>query len=228
VVLAALLVTAWLTPVPGHVTRPFDLGADPFQAGHHRGADFAAPPGTPVRAVCDGRVAVAARVGTNGRVVTIRCGPWRVTALPLATVAVRPDERVRAGDRIGTAGSHSPDHAGLHLGVRRATDRFGYVDPLRFLTEPATRTPPVGPGRPARPADPGSLTQPEPAARPAPEGARAPRVRGAPVADSSPIAPWPVWAGLGLALAGAFGAVAVKRPRSRRAPLPRASPEQVR
>ena len=151
--LAAILLAAWIAPVPGHVTRPFDLGADPFEAGRHRGADFAAPPGAPVRAACGGRVVVAGQVGASGRVVTIRCGAWRVTALPLASVAVRPGETVREGDRIGTA-ARSPDHAGVHLGVRRDGDRFGYVDPLRFLGAPDTRTPPVGPAAPRRPSHP--------------------------------------------------------------------------
>jgi hypothetical protein len=251
-VLAALLVTAWIAPVPGHVTRGFDLGANPFAPGRHRGADFAARPGTPVRAACAGRVVVAGRVGTSGRVVTVRCGPYRVTAMPLAAVATHRGDRVRAGARIGTA-ARSPDHAGIHLGVRRAGERFAYVDPLRLLGGPSTKAPPVGPaGRPGAKAPPvGPAGRPGAKAPPVGPagraGAEAPPVgpatrpvgRGAPVApraepagtvvpSSNPVAPWPAWAGLGLALAGAVGAAAIRLPRIRRGPLPRASPDRVR
>lgn len=133
----------WRAPVGGWVTRGFDLGSDPFEGGRHRGADFAARPGATVRAACGGEVLVAARVGMNGRVVTIRCGPWRVTHLPLASVSVRPGAVVDRGTRIGTA-SKSPQHNGLHLGVRRESDPFGYTDPLRLLTRDRLPAPPFG------------------------------------------------------------------------------------
>src|SRR5215207_9802987 len=61
-------------PVEGPVAREFAYGPDLFRPGLHRGADFAASPGATVRAACTGRVAWAA-----GGVVTLRCGPWRVT-----------------------------------------------------------------------------------------------------------------------------------------------------
>src|SRR4051812_43186604 len=123
---------AWSAPVPGAVTRAFSVGRDPFAAAQHRGIDLAAPPGSPVRAVCGGRVVVAGRVGSNGGVATVACGPWRVTVLPLRRLLVGIGARVRAGRPLGTAAAVA-GHAGLHLGVRRAGIRSGYVDPLRFL-----------------------------------------------------------------------------------------------
>src|SRR5688500_1524012 len=101
-----LLVTAqpatagWRAPVAGAVTRPFDFGADPFEAGRHRGADLVAAPGSAVRAPCSGPVLVAGRVGTSGVVVTLRCGRWRVSHMPLAAVTVRAGGRVVRGDRL--------------------------------------------------------------------------------------------------------------------------------
>ena len=115
------------------MARPFAYGADPFRAGWHRGADFAAAPGARVGAACSGRVVWAGR-----DVVTVRCGSYRVTHLPLASVAVAGGARVRAGARIGTVG-RSREHAGLHVGVRRAGDRFGYVDPVPLLADPRRR-----------------------------------------------------------------------------------------
>ncbi|HEX6023370.1 MAG TPA: M23 family metallopeptidase, partial [Solirubrobacter sp.] len=126
---------ALVAPVAGPVERPFAYGANPFLAGWHRGADFRAAPGAVVRAACAGRVVWAGR-----DVVTVRCGGYRVTHLPLARVLVARGARVRAGDRLGTLARPS-DHAGLHLGVRRANDRFGYIDPVPLLTLPPRGVP---------------------------------------------------------------------------------------
>src|SRR5262245_46620252 len=130
--LAALLGLVLVAPVGGPVDRAFDLGADPFAAGQHRGVDFAVRAGEVVRAPCRGRI--------DGGVVTLRCGGWRVTVLPLATISVRPAAVVASGTRLGTA-ARSPSHAGLHLGVRPHGSRFGYVDPLRFLVAPRPSAP---------------------------------------------------------------------------------------
>ena len=200
---AALLVL--VPPVQGPVVRAFDFSG-PFRAGH-RGADLAAPPGAPVRAPCAGSVAFAGPAASNGRVVTLLCGRWRVTHLPLAEIAVREGARVEVGEPLGTVGAGAV-HTGLHLGVRRAGSRSGYVDPLRFLGRAAPplgpAPPPGGPPRagPARPLEPRP-----PAAAP-------------PLAVSGP-APWPAWAGLALVLAGAgLGRRARRRRVRTRSPAP--------
>jgi murein DD-endopeptidase MepM/ murein hydrolase activator NlpD len=196
-----------IAPVAGPVSAGFDPGL-PFEAGRHRGVDFLARPGGSVRAACSGRVAFAGRIGRMG-IVTLRCGSWRVTHMPLATITARG--RVARGTPIGTVGA-SREHAGLHLGVRREGSRFGYEDPLAFLagpSEPAPFGPRLVRPRRARPR----LVRPAPrvarpqgprVARPAPRVVRpqGPRVRPRP-APSSPLAPWPAWAGLALVLAGA-------------------------
>jgi murein DD-endopeptidase MepM/ murein hydrolase activator NlpD len=188
-VLALALVL--IAPVTGSVERGFDAGR-PFEAGRHRGVDLAAPPGSKVRAACGGPVVFAGRIGGAG-IVTLRCGRWRVTHMPLATIAARGI--VRQGAVLGTV-ARSREHAGLHLGVRRDGTRFGYADPLRFM---ARRPPPLGPApRPARPPPrsiPPIRVRPSAAPRPA----------------SLPFAPWPAWAGLALVLAGAGVRVRARR-----------------
>jgi hypothetical protein len=198
-----------VAPVAGPVERGFDPGR-PFEAGRHRGVDFAAAPGTPVRAACSGPVVFAGRIAGDG-IVTLRCRRWRVTHMPLATISERG--HVRRGAPVGTVAASS-EHAGLHLGVRRDGTRFGYADPLRFLAAPGSPVPlgraPRG-TRPVRP--PGAGPGPRPprvaprAVRPAPRAlgpARAARrIVRPPPAASSPLAPWSAWAGLALALAGA-------------------------
>jgi Peptidase family M23 len=209
----ALLLVALIAPVDGEVTRGFDPGL-PYEGGRHRGVDLAAAPGTPVRAACGGPVAFAGRIGGTG-IVTLRCGSWRVTHMPLATITARG--HVARGAPVGTVAASSVHH-GLHLGVRRHGTRFGYVDPLRFL---ARRSPPVplgrGPrGRARGPRPAPRLVRPPRAARPrsAPRLVRppraAPRLVGRP-RPSSPLAPWPAWAGLALVLAGAGLRVRARR-----------------
>jgi murein DD-endopeptidase MepM/ murein hydrolase activator NlpD len=164
----AAAVAHWQRPVGGPVTRAFAYGGDPFAAGRHRGADFAAQPGAPVRSACSGRVVFAGVAGANGPTVSVRCGRWRVAYLPLRTLAVRRGARVSRGALLGTAAA-SARHAGLHVGVRREGSRWGYVDPLGFFGEDGR--PPLAPGpralRPPR-AAPRAEPLPPPARRPLP------------------------------------------------------------
>ena len=206
---SAALAERWLRPVPGEVARAFDYDSrSPFTAGDHRGADLEAPPGAPVRAACGGRVLHAGAIAGSEEVVSVRCGTRRVSYLPLARLAVQAGERIRAGARIGTL---APGHGGLHLGVRREGDPFGYKDPEPLLAAPSAPFT-------AAPPPPRSAPRPPRAGRQAPQ-------QLAPRAPQPSPAPWPVWAGLAAVLAGAAGSgtVALRRRRLAtrgRAPLP--------
>ncbi len=156
---AALLVL--VPPVQGPVVRGFDFSG-PYKPGH-RGVDLAAPPGAAVRASCAGSVAFAGAAGSNGRVVTLLCGRWRVTHLPLAGIAVREGARVGVGERLGTVGAGA-GHAGLHLGVRRAGSRSGVRRPTPLHQES---------GAAARPGATAGRPTEGPPARAAPAGRRA-------------------------------------------------------
>jgi hypothetical protein len=167
----AAAVLALVAPVAGPVTRGFDYGPDPFLAGQHRGIDLAARRGSVVRAACTGAVATASM-----NVVTLRCGAWRVTELPLASVTVRVGARVRAGEVVGRVGA-LPGHAGLHLGVRRAGDPFAYVDPAPLLGKVAPHPPIVAAPR---------ITREGPRPGGAPEGPAGPVPAHAAPAHSAP------------------------------------------
>jgi murein DD-endopeptidase MepM/ murein hydrolase activator NlpD len=121
----------WTWPVVGPVLRAFDPPDSPFGSGH-RGIDLAVAPDTPVVAAAAGIVAFAGPVG--GRLfVTIDHGDGLESTYSfLASVAVRRNAVVAAGQVLGTSGS---GHAGatvphLHLGVRLDD---AYVDPLAYL-----------------------------------------------------------------------------------------------
>jgi hypothetical protein len=203
-----------VAPVTGPVERGFAFRG-PFEAGH-RGVDLAAAPGTPVRAACAGPVVFAGRIGASGGIVTVRCGRWRVTHMPLVRISARGS--VRRGAVIGTVAA-SREHHGLHLGVRREGARFGYEDPLRFLAASSPPVP-VGPARRPVRARPPRAVPPPRLVRPPPRAA-APRLVRAPGPPSSPFAPWPAWAGLGLVLAGAGLRVRLRRRVRTRSPARR-------
>lgn len=98
----------------------------------HNGVDFAAPVGTPVRAVADGVVEVASWRGAAGRMVKIRHGERYATAyLHLSKIApeVRVGSRVARGQTIGAVGM-SGLATGPHLHFS-LYDRGNYVDPLK-------------------------------------------------------------------------------------------------
>ena len=120
----------WLTPpVDGAVVARFEPPVRKWASGH-RGIDFAAAPGTAVRAAAAGRVAFAGSVaGTLA--VTIDHGPFQTTYSALSTVDVSEGEYVDRGHWIGAVGeAHPGAGSGLHLGVKAGDD---YLDPASLL-----------------------------------------------------------------------------------------------
>lgn len=72
----------------------------------HYGTDFAAPTGTPVRAVGDGTVILAAWNGGHGRQVRVRHPTGHISGYShLQRILVRKGERVRQGQVVGKVGS---------------------------------------------------------------------------------------------------------------------------
>lgn len=188
--------SGWRPPVAGELLRGYAPGAHAYAAGAHRGIDLAARPGDPVLSACTGEVAFAGVVA--GRpVVTIACGEWRVTHLPVIRPRIFEGQRVKRSQLLGLLGVDD-SHSGLHLGVRRAGLRSGYVDPWPLLSG-RHGGPQVLPG--ARPRH-ARRTRGRPphtiAARP---------VRPAPgISPETALAPPLAWLGLGVLLAGCLGA----------------------
>ncbi|MFE8956791.1 M23 family metallopeptidase [Streptomyces althioticus] len=123
-------------PVGGRprVLRGWEPPASVYGPGH-RGVDLAAAPGTPVRAVADGRVSFAGRVAGKGVVSVELTGtgepPLRTTYEPVRA-SVPQDAEVTAGEVIGTVeagGSHCTAPC-VHWGLLRSE---AYLDPLSLL-----------------------------------------------------------------------------------------------
>ncbi|WP_103030418.1 peptidoglycan DD-metalloendopeptidase family protein [Salinibacter altiplanensis] len=84
----------------------------------HRGVDYAAPRGTPVRSVGDGVVQRAGYKGPNGNYVKIRHnGTYTSGYLHLSQIAVTSGDRVQQGETIGSVGSTGRS-TGPHLDYR--------------------------------------------------------------------------------------------------------------
>jgi hypothetical protein len=217
---------AWTWPARGPVIGRFAYArANPFAAGQRRGIDIAAPRGTPVVAACGGRVRFAGPIGTSGRTVSTACGAYVVSYLHLDEIATRHGAQVHAGDPIGTVGTTGRRHEArphVSFGVRRASDRWGYVDPLRLLPRERGVPPDLAPlPRRRLPRDTLLGRAPAPAHRPAAAPARGSGLIGG-AADVDPHGLW-VPAGVVVVLLAAGAPLATLRVRrARRRPIPRA------
>ncbi len=105
----------------------------------HRGVDYGAPRGTPVRAVGDARVVFAGWQNGYGNVVKLEHDNDRSTVYAhLSRIDVRKGQRVDQGQRVGTVGS-----TGLATGPHLHFEfliKDQHVDPLRVARSSETIT----------------------------------------------------------------------------------------
>jgi len=99
------------TPLDARVSSPFNLKrVHPLwqRAMPHRGIDYAAPTGTPVKATGDGKVTTRSRTGPNGNYIVIQHGErYQTKYLHLSRFAgnLKKGQRVKQGDVIGYVGA---------------------------------------------------------------------------------------------------------------------------
>lgn len=124
------------------VSSPYGYRRHPIlgRRHFHGGVDYAAPTGTPVRAVADGRVVWAGPKGPAGKMVRIRHSDgYESFYLHLSVINVRRNQRVSQSTVIGRVGSTGRS-TGPHLDFR--LKRHGnYLDPRRHVA-PRTRSVP--------------------------------------------------------------------------------------
>ena len=162
VLVVALVVVApagaWTWPADGPVIQPYSFDHEfPKAAGQHRGVDVAGELGASVRAPATGVVSFAGTVPTNGKCVTIETAEGlSVTLTHLGAILVTKGASVVEGDGVGTIGpSGEPgvSQAHVHLGIRRAADEYGYLDPVTMLpTRLPVASDPVAPPVTSNPA----------------------------------------------------------------------------
>ncbi|HLM33166.1 MAG TPA: peptidoglycan DD-metalloendopeptidase family protein, partial [Gaiellaceae bacterium] len=128
---------AWTWPASGPVLQHFGYGGEPYAAGQHRGADVGGSAGEPVLAPAAGSVTFAGTVPSGGRTITIRTPDGlAVTLLHLGTITEVEGASVAEGAQVGTLGSSGVSEWAqpyVHLGIRKASDEAGYLDPESFL-----------------------------------------------------------------------------------------------
>ena len=116
------------------VTSRFGMRYHPVvgQRKMHRGVDYGAPRGTPIRAVADGTVSYAGRKGANGNLVVLRHANGYVTLyahLSDISNGIRPGKKVTKKTvigKVGSTGRSTGPH--LHFGMKR---HGKYVNPMK-------------------------------------------------------------------------------------------------
>ncbi len=116
------------------VTSGFAMRVHPVsgQWKQHKGIDFAAPTGTPIRSTGDGTVEFAGNAGGYGNMVVVRHGNLYTTAYAhMSRVAARRGMRVAQGEVIGYVGSTGWS-TGPHLHYEFRVNNIA-LDPNRIV-----------------------------------------------------------------------------------------------
>lgn len=122
-------------PVEGRVLIGFGRRKHPRFDTYtlHNGVELEAPPGTPVRAVHEGRVVFADRfLGYGLMVIVDHGGKHHSLYAQLADLAVTPGQTVAAGTLVGTTGTGGADGPGLYFEMRyqgRPEDPLEWLEP---------------------------------------------------------------------------------------------------
>ncbi|MCP4870123.1 MAG: peptidoglycan DD-metalloendopeptidase family protein [Proteobacteria bacterium] len=127
---------AWPLPAdePGSISSHFGHRANPMGTGHghHGGLDIAAPEGTAVLSMAEGRVIRAGRSSTYGNVVDVQHDDGTVTRYAhQSRLDVAVGQEVSAGEQLGAVGSTGRS-SGAHLHIE-VIDHGEKVDPYAFL-----------------------------------------------------------------------------------------------
>jgi murein DD-endopeptidase MepM/ murein hydrolase activator NlpD len=104
-----------------------------WSSGHHTGLDFAAPRGTRIDAVADGKVTFAGWAGAYGKAVIIKhTDGKRSLYAHMTKIKTKKGKRVQAGKKIGTVGS-TGNSTGPHLHFEVRGKQGKKLDPRPFL-----------------------------------------------------------------------------------------------
>ncbi|MGN6244817.1 MAG: M23 family metallopeptidase [Motilibacteraceae bacterium] len=120
-------------PVTGYtLTARFHQRSGLWSSGSHTGLDFAAPTGTPVRAVADGVVVSAGWDGAYGNKIVVRHADGTTTWYCHLSAYVVRGGTVKAGQVIAKVGS-TGNTTGPHLHLEVHPGGGGAVDPYGWL-----------------------------------------------------------------------------------------------
>jgi murein DD-endopeptidase MepM/ murein hydrolase activator NlpD len=126
-----------VAPLDDYVKSASFGQAGSWASGRHTGQDFAAPTGTPVRAVTTGTIVNAGNEGAYGNQVVIDHGDGTYSQYAhLSTIDVAAGQQIHTGATIGTVGS-TGNSTGPHLHFEiRTTPHYGSaIDPIAWLAQ---------------------------------------------------------------------------------------------
>jgi murein DD-endopeptidase MepM/ murein hydrolase activator NlpD len=133
------LARLYTLPVSGyHLTARFNAGGGLWAAGRHTGLDFAAPAGTPVKAVERGRIVDSGWAGAYGWRLIIRHPDGTKTWYCHLATFLRTSGWVEAGHMIARVGS-TGNATGPHLHLEVHPGGHGPVDPYPWLVRHGLR-----------------------------------------------------------------------------------------
>lgn len=131
---AEIALNKWVLPLDGYrLTATFGQSSG-LWSRTHTGLDFAAPSGTPIRAVANGVITETGYAGAYGNqtVQTLEDGT-EVWYAHQTSFAVSPGDTVRSGQVIGTVGS-TGNSTGPHLHLEVRPGAGDPVDPYTALS----------------------------------------------------------------------------------------------
>lgn len=120
---AGQVAVGYRPPVDAPVVDPFHVGPRDWNAGN-RGLEYATEPGSPVAASAPGEVVFAGPVAGGLHVVVLHADGLRTSYSFLRTISVHRGDRVRQGQRVGTAADR------FHFGARAGE---AYLDPAKLF-----------------------------------------------------------------------------------------------
>ncbi|MFE3524921.1 M23 family metallopeptidase [Streptomyces sp. NPDC059161] len=130
----AKLAASFSLPVGSYtITSTFGEAGSMWASGHHTGLDFAAPTGTPIKAVHSGTVKSAGWAGAYGyrTVITLDDGS-ELWFCHQSSIAVSAGQKVATGDVIGRVGA-TGNVTGPHLHLEVHTPDGTGIDPMTWL-----------------------------------------------------------------------------------------------
>jgi murein DD-endopeptidase MepM/ murein hydrolase activator NlpD len=123
----------WVLPTTGyHLTARFGM-AGGLWSSNHTGLDFAAPSGTPIVAVANGKITKTGSAGAYGNqtIETLADGT-EIWYCHQTSIGVSPGDSVTSGQQIGTVGS-TGNTTGPHLHLEVRPGGGDPVDPFGAL-----------------------------------------------------------------------------------------------
>ncbi|WP_405389548.1 M23 family metallopeptidase [Streptomyces sp. NBC_01102] len=130
----AKLAASYALPTSSYtITTTYGQAGSMWSSGYHTGLDFAAPTGTPIKAVHSGTVKSAGWSGSYGyHTVLVLDDGTEVSYSHQSSMDVTAGQKVSTGDTIGRVGS-TGNSTGPHLHLEVHTAGGSAVDPMSWL-----------------------------------------------------------------------------------------------